>query len=448
MNGRAFLVVVGVVILAGLVTLVTRTGRPLQPLLLDDGPSFVEVAEHLLKNGALPPMELRPPLYPLVLAAFMAISPAPALRYVVLFQAACWIVSAVLVATLVHQLSGGALPAALAGIAYTTLSQSQFFVRLIYAETVTIALSLAAAVALGAALRRADTSGSRWRWLAAGLATGAAYGRPVFQVLLPLFGALVLVDALVRGRPWARRVLPFAAAFVIALAPWYVLHKVVRGAAFFTKGPGYTLTNYLGDRRLLGHFPPAYAEVERAYAARFAAKPEQRYVGWWELYADWPKLYQARTGAPLPGDLIDSDMRRTATAVLLHNPRYWATRWPETWREFSTHPGWSPKGDFSPIRLAWPGWYVFFTYLGLWLPAAILAAEILLQRSGRGPDVARLVPIATFVSIALVNTAMEPWPGQVRYRAGIDGFLVAAVVSLAAASVRAVGPWRTGGQEH
>lgn len=413
---------------AGLVTLVATTGRPLQPLLADDGQSFLDVAEHVVKYRALPPIEVRPPVYPLVLAAFMALSPSP-LRHVVFFQAACWIGSALLVAMLVSQLSGRAVVAALGGIAYTTLSHSQFLIRLIYAEAMTITLALAAAVALIAGLGQ---SGGGWLWLAASLATLAAYARPVFQVLLPLFGLLALVDGLLGSQPWLPRVLPFVAAVVVALAPWYVMHKVVRGAPFFTKGTGYTLVNYLGDRRLLGHFPPAYAELERAYATRFAARPQQRYIGWWELYAEWPRLYEARTGSPLPLDLVDSDMRRTATAILRHNPGYLATRWFETWREFSTHPGWSPKGDFSPIRLAFPCWRVFFSYLGLWLPFAILGGEILLLIFGRAPDVARLVPIAVFVAIALVNTAMEPWPGQVRYRAALDAFLVAAVVSFAA----------------
>ena len=47
-------------------------------------------------------------------------------------------------------------------------------------------------------------------------------------------------------------------------------------------------------------------------------------------------------------------------------------------------------------------------------------------RRGRD-EIVRLVPIVTYLAIALVNTAIEPWPGQVRYRSQVEVFLVIAL---------------------
>jgi hypothetical protein len=61
------------------------------------------------------------------------------------------------------------------------------------------------------------------------------------------------------------------------------------------------------------------------------------------------------------------------------------------------------------------------------IPFAILAIEIAnVARGGRG-EIVRLVPIVTYLAIALANTAIEPWPGQVRYRSQVEVFLVIAL---------------------
>jgi hypothetical protein len=39
----------------------------------------------------------------------------------------------------------------------------------------------------------------------------------------------------------------------------------------------------------------------------------------------------------------------------------------------------------------------------------------------------RLVPIVVYLGVALPSTALEPWPGQIRYRTPIEAFLVAAM---------------------
>src|SRR5215831_14250700 len=120
-------------------------------------------------------------------------------------------------------------------------------------------------------------------------------------------------------------------------------------------------------------------------------------------------------------------MGSTAVAVLSRNPDYYLERWLETWMEFSTSVSPPASGKWCPITLARPGWVIFWIYLGAWSPFAILALEVTnVARRGRG-EIVRLVPIVIYLAIGLANTAIEPWPGQVRYRSQVEVFLVIAL---------------------
>jgi hypothetical protein len=121
--------------------------------------------------------------------------------------------------------------------------------------------------------------------------------------------------------------------------------------------------------------------------------------------------------------MVDRSMGSTAAAVLARNPDYYLRRWLETWREFSTAPGPPATGAWCPITLVQPAWALYFTHLNAWFPLVILAAELaIVAHLGLG-RVVRLVPILTYLSIAVLSTAIEPWPGQIRYRAQVEVFL-------------------------
>ena len=57
----------------------------------------------------------------------------------------------------------------------------------------------------------------------------------------------------------------------------------------------------------------------------------------------------------------------------------------------------------------------------------ILAIELVNVAARGSAHLVRLVPIVTYLAVALVNTALEPWPGQIRYRAQVVVFLVVAI---------------------
>jgi hypothetical protein len=407
---------------------IAATDEPLQPQMSYDGPTYLSIAEHLLTRHRLPPLEMRPPLYPMLLALSLWIGGENGLQYLVTFQVSCWIACAVLVAILTYQICKNLALGVLTGILYTTLFETYSLIPLIYAETTAVALALASASTLIVATRVAGTLRIALQWGSAFLTIGAAYGRPIFQLLLPIFFIFVTVDSRWGLGELRKQLIPLTLVAFVGLAPWYVAHKVFRGACFFTKGFGYSLTNYLGDRRLLGHFPAEYEEVGRAYAQRFVSKLDRQYVGWWEVFPDWAQLYEKRMGSKLPADLIDADMAHTSLAVLLRNPRYYAMRWWETWSEFSTSASGVPAGRFSPIRLMGSLWRVFWKYLGLWLPFALIIGEVGFQAFIRKFRPERFLPIAVYLTIAFFSTAIEPWPGQIRYRSGIEAFLLVALM--------------------
>lgn len=298
-------------------------------------------------------------------------------------------------------------------------------VPLIYAET------FAMLATLGALLAFVDACEARPRrdlvaaTLAAMLAIAAAYLRPIFQLVPVVLGGLALAD---RSRSWRARCLlatPFVGVVLVGLGPWYVWHAHTRGGAFFVKGAGYSLVDYIGDRRLLGHFPPEYREIEDAYRRRFDANPDQPYVPWWDMQEDFIRVAERSS---YDWDRLHLFMGRVARDVLAANPGYYLTRWRETWREFTSG---VPPVDL-PGCLAWrcaPYWGTLHSAVGPWLPFVLLLVE--LARWARGGVVSSLAPIALYPVIALASTAIEPWPGQEHHRAPLEPLLLIALLGVA-----------------
>lgn len=412
----------------GMLALAT-SGESFTPKLSFDGASYVALAEHIRAHWFVPPpsLNLRPPLYPAVIAVAGWLTGSDGLAAVVKLQVLAWLLTGLLAGLWVYRVSGHLVIGGLAGCLYYSLTESLFNVALVYAETLAVTLAVAAGLALTASMADGPRA-ALWRWLSAGLALATAYTRPVFQLLLVVFAVLATTSSGQQGRrAVARSLTPFVVAAFVGLLPVYLASAVVKGSPAFVSVTGHTLANYLGDRRLLGKFPPGFEAIEALYAARFAADPTKVIVPWWEVAGDWERLGEARTGRRPTWAERDKDMGETAAAVLSRNPGYYLRRWLEVWLEFSTSAGTPAPGRWCLINALIPAWRLFWGSLGAWSPFLILALELanVVHRGRRA--IFRLTPIVTYLSVALANTALEPWIGQIRYRSQVEVFLLIAL---------------------
>src|SRR5262245_45790039 len=87
----------------GVLTLVTSK-QALAPILLFDGPSYVELAQHIRAHWFRPPpsLNLRPPLYPTVIAVAGWLSSSDGLAVVVNLQVLAWVLVGALVSLWVY----------------------------------------------------------------------------------------------------------------------------------------------------------------------------------------------------------------------------------------------------------------------------------------------------------------------------------------------------------
>lgn len=434
MAGRGRLALWALAVAAFGMLAIGTSGESFTPQLMFDGASYVALAEHIRAHWFVPPpsLNLRAPLYPAVIAVAGWLTGSDGLAAVVKLQALGWLLTGLLVGFWTYRVSGRLAVGALAGCLYYSLTETLFNVALIYSETVAVTLAVAAGLALTASMT--DGPGAaRWRWLSAGLVLATAYTRPVFQLLLPLFAVLAVIACWGKGRRGlARALAPFAVAALVGLLPVYLANAVVKGSPSFVTVTGHVLADYLGDRRLLGRFPPGFEAIEALYAAQFAADPTKTIVGWWEVGGDWERLVHTRTGRPPTWAALDREMAVTSVAVLSRNPDYYLRRWFETWLDFSTMAGPPAPVWWCPVNALVPAWRFFWGVLGAWSPFLILALEVAnVAARGRG-QILRLVPIVTYLSVGLANTALEPWPGQIRYRSQVGAFLLIALASAAA----------------
>ena len=149
-----------------------------------------------------------------------------------------WLLTGTVAAAWVGLASGRPLLGVVAGCLDHTLAESFFNVSLVYAETVAAGLAAASGLALTRSLAGSPRAAA-WRWLAATLALSAAYARPIFQLLLPLFLAFAVARCLGSGRAVLARVaLPFVVAIGVGLLPVYVANAVVKGLALVRERDG------------------------------------------------------------------------------------------------------------------------------------------------------------------------------------------------------------------
>jgi len=224
-HARRWLVII--LILGCLVRLAYVLAVP--PIQLSDSAKYVELATGLLKGegyhelvGSHELRAFRPPGYPMLLAAVMAIFGntwwAPTLLSLL-----CFVLTALVLYDLTKRLSGGA--AAVAAIAVFASWPSGIMSSGL-ATTEPVSLLLLLVVAWGCVRSRMGPSRSRW-WLVTGAATGlGALVRPSLVPLPALLFALALLD-----RPaWRRSLRHAALASVVAMVcvcPWTLRNYII-----------------------------------------------------------------------------------------------------------------------------------------------------------------------------------------------------------------------------
>lgn len=388
------------------------------PILSYDGDSYLAAARPVALEGKPPGIETRPPLYPLLIAGLLHWGGSAPLVVLVHLQRGLWLATGLLVLASVASLRARKRIAVAAGVAFLLDPEAFQMTSLVYAETLAVFFSVASMLALVA---RPGPSG---RWASAWLAVASAWVRPIGQLLLlPLAVAAVAEARGLRGR--LRAAIPFVTAGVIGIGSMYALQYLRTGIPSFVPIAGKCHAGYLGDRRLLGRFPPEYAPIERLYERKFAADPQAVRFASWDVAREWPEAYRERTGLTLAPSALDRDMGRTARAVLLANPGYYFSRWREVWQEFSTSSAGPLRGSLCPISLASPAWAAWWRLFGAWVPFAIVALEAILLGRGLGSPL-RALPATIYLFLSIANTAIEPWPGQIRYRTQFVAFLVCA----------------------
>jgi len=429
------------IIVLAAVCISSRCGGTLEPDLSYDGISYLNIAETLVRTHRLPPLEFRPPLYPLLIAPFVGAAGVADLAPVVLMQRAAWIACAVIIFCIVRALRVGVMIATASALVFCSLAGPLRYVHIIYAETFAM---LAMLVAMLAFVRGCCASGRRallWFAVAAVVSVCAAYLRPIFQVLPISLGIVALLD---RRRSILQRIIAastFVVVLIVAVGPWYLWHARTRGSAFFVKTASFSLANYLGDRRLLGKFPAKYRDIGDFYQRLFEEKPDSPFISWWEAQGDWVIASKSFTGGDF--DRLHAYVGKTSSRVLLANPGYYITRWWETWKEFSTAVDVVPTG--CPTAAMSRIWGRLFAQTGIWLPWAILGLELARWTCwGRRASGAYLAPIAIYLAIGLANTAIEPWPGQARYRSPVEPALLIAAVVASVGAYNAVRAWFAG----
>ena len=154
----------------GLLVLAT-SGEPATPILSYDGESYLSAARRIAFEGKPPSIDMRPPIYPALLAAFLRLGGSSPLVPLVHLQRGLWLATGLMVFAVVQRLQPRQAVAVAAGVAYLTDPEVFDLTQLVYAETLAIFFSVASMLALVAA------PGSRGRHAAAWLAVASAWVR-------------------------------------------------------------------------------------------------------------------------------------------------------------------------------------------------------------------------------------------------------------------------------
>lgn len=419
------------------------------PAIFWDTPTFTEYAASLAR-GRLPPVGLRLPGYPvfLLLTGGRGID----VHRVVTIQILLWIASNLVVFEIVRRLTRSTAAGLSAALVVLTFADQLFMSITVYSEPLCSFLVLAAALATIASFQ---TGARRWIHVAAGSWTAAALVRPVFLIAAGVYLAAALAVAL-RGRLDRRAALTSlagVAAVVLAVAG---TNRVRTGQLQFAFGSGLTLLDYVGHPSVYRNLPPEQARVRDLYL-RLARERGEEWIGWWETVGTLAR----EAGAPLDTPGCDRVARRVALDAIQAVPSSYLAIWRRAADEYLSDvdlvygwyerpgmaaPQWSAGSWQHRAALAstafWRAHLAQVTYGSLLLPGVALALLTLARRRRGAPPRGTSLSLATLGTILaaamLASTALEPWPGQMRYRYPVQHLHVALAVAAVVLSGRAL----------
>lgn len=227
---------------------VARTYVPLH-----DAASYVALAQHLLAWHCYclyapgQPTTIRPPLFPLFIAAVYALT-GPDPLHARLALSVVGALTCVLVAAIARDLFGGRA-GVLAGLIAATYPQLFIYDAWLYSESLAICLFAASCLAVMRVVRRPPD----WRWALAGVLLGiTALARPNGLYALVAVAVWVVLAVWTRVTSLRRAAFGFAlmlAGCALILSPWVVRNYRVTDGAFVpaTTGSGIVIAGSYND---------------------------------------------------------------------------------------------------------------------------------------------------------------------------------------------------------
>lgn len=410
-----------------------------RPAVFWDTESYVSLARELAR-GIPPGPGLRMPLYPVFLALLEGGAPRP--ERVAMVQVAMWVVANGMIFLMVKRMTDSVVAGLVAALAAITFVDLLFMAITIYSEPLSIFVVAGAAAATVAALGSGATG--RWTLVAGVLWLAASFVRPIFVVAAAVFVASVVAAAFARRVP-PRSAVTVAAVVALTVLAWCSVSRLGGGPFKFSAGAGLSLLNYVGFPELHRQLPDDQREV-RAIYARLQERNGDAPVAWWDAM---PEIMVAETGED--GGLFARDAvgARVALRAIAAAPGGYLAVWRGAMNEYLSDVrleyGWRATPDGDPqlaagsrrrgivlaLRDGWARWLGMVTYSSLLLPLAYLA--LCSARRRRAPRATHgawplLSLWAILVAMTLLSTAIEPWPGQARYRYPLQQLHLAVLV--------------------
>ena len=434
---------IGIVVLAASIRAFI-VGR-LPAALYWDSASYIDFAEYIVSHRTLPPLGIRSPGYPffLILAGGVQLdlSQIVFIQQVMGVGSTCLIYLSVLRALRTWRW-------AFCCAALFTLSVDILFMEVtIYSETlITFFLcSLAYLLILG----NSPSNERSIYWLIAGVVSSfLLITRPVMQ-LIPMMIVLCMVLMLVTERVgiyclsklgWKQVVIYM---FVPALV-WgsYGLFNLSESGFFrLALGRGFSLLNYVGHPQLYRRLPPELSHITSLYEKQALMNPGRSYFGWGEMLEP---IIDAQRQMGFYYQDWDEAAFLVASRAILYNPTGYLRVWLPVFIEFNTsyfvwhglfatpeveqdlHNAQIVSYKYEIVRFLEKAWRIVQPLLSLLslISESVICVIFLKRKIPRTSKYGALYIWAIFFVITLTSTAIEPSPGQARYRMPWQGLML------------------------
>ena len=402
-----------------------------RPSIFWETDSYVSYATFLKDHLRPPGVGTRAIGYPLFLLIFGNLN----FNVIIIIQQLLGLTSGVILFSIMDQLTANSWISAATAIFYSLSVDVLFMEVTIYSETLSTFLLLLAIYAY----LRATASPTKLNLSLLGLNIAfLAITRPIFQALIPLMAIFVLVPGLKRrGLKGIIPVLWFLMIPAIVMGT-YSTYNFLHDRHFrIAIGRGFSSLDYLGFPEIYRNLPEDMSYIRDIYEEK-AKESGQAYVGWGQAlnplldaqkkrgqpYRDWdeaaffifkkavwanPKGYLAvwsRAFIEYMGDYVvwyglyrNNDLPSDSKHSQVSIPIYRCVR--------------SIENMFKLIQPV-------LSYVALFS----LVLTLIFRGSGEIPYVSILLISLMFVSMSLLNTALEPYIGQARYRMVWQGIII------------------------